>query len=142
MVLAVPKLEQPVFRDAPVPASRGRIQPHTLGLPVVHAQQLLGEGAFKRLPGFVMTQRLQHGRQPVVAHVQRMHPLAGRAAQGVQALRSPGLHMVQPMIRLGQDMSQPHHRHPAEAEAHPVAMGGKVLVQQGLSPPAVKLGHQ
>jgi hypothetical protein len=140
MVLTVPKLKQAVFGHAPVPAGGGTIQAHALGLQVVHAQQLLGEGPFKGLPGFVMTQRLQHRRQPVVAEVQRMNLLAGRTAQDVQALVSPGFHMVQPMIRLGEDMGQPHHSHPTEAEAHPVAMGGKVFVQERLHPHALELG--
>jgi len=69
MVLAVPTLKQPVFRHAPIPAGRGTIQAHALGLQVVHAQQVLGQGAFKALPMFVMTQGLQHRRQPVVAEV-------------------------------------------------------------------------
>ena len=71
-----------------------------------------------------------------------MDRLPGAAAQGVEPLLGPGFHMVQPMVRFGQDMGQPDHGHPTQAEAHPVAMGGKVLVQQGLHPHAVELGHQ
>ena len=104
MILAVAELEESVFRHAPVPAGGGTIQAHALGLQVVHPQQLLGEGPFKALPARVITQGLQHGRQPVVAQVQEMDLLAGRAAQGLEALLGPGLHVVQAMIRLGQDM--------------------------------------
>jgi hypothetical protein len=39
-------------------------------------------------------------------------------------------------------MGQPHHGHPPEAEAHPVAMGGKVFVQERLHPHALELGSQ
>ena len=42
VVLAMPKLEQPVFRHAPAPAGRGTIQAHALGLQIVHTQ-VLGE---------------------------------------------------------------------------------------------------
>ena len=42
--------------------------------------------------------------------------------------------MVQPMIGLRQNMRQPEHAHPAQAEALPVAVGGNVLVQQGCTP--------
>ena len=138
----MPKLEQPVFRHAPVPAGRGTIQAHALGLQVVHTQQVWGAGACKGLPARVSTQSLQHGRQPVVAQVQGMDPLAGRAAQSLESLLGPRLHMVQAMIRLGQNMGQPQHGHPAEAEAHPIAVRGKVLVQQGLHPHAVELSQQ
>ena len=61
-----------------------------------------------------------------------MDPLPGAAAQGVAPLLGPGLDMAQPMIGLREDMGQPDHQYPAQAEADPVAMGRKVLVQQGL----------
>jgi hypothetical protein len=99
MVLAMPKLKQPVFRHTPIPTGGGRIQPHALGLQIVHAQQLLGPDTFKRLPVHVIAQRLQHGRQAVVAPVQGVDSLAGRAAQGLEPLHRPGFHLVQPMVR-------------------------------------------
>jgi hypothetical protein len=120
------KVEESVFRHAPVPAGGGTIQAHALGLQVVHPQQLLGECPFKSLPARVITQGLQHGRQPGVAQVQGVDLLASRAAQGLVTLLGPGLHVVQAMICLGQDMHQPQYRHPAQAQAHPIAMGEKL----------------
>jgi hypothetical protein len=104
MVLAVTELQQAVVGHAPVAAGGGGIQPHALGLQVVHAQPCLSEGPFKGRPACIITQGLQHGRQPVVAQVQGMAPLAGRAAQGLEALRGPRWHLGQAMICRGQDM--------------------------------------
>jgi hypothetical protein len=142
MVFARPNLEQPVCRDAPVTADGRTIQTDARGLQVVHAQHVLIQSPLKGTPARIVAHGLQHGGQAVVADIQRVHRLPGTLPQCVEALSGPGCHMVQPMIRLGQDMGQPHHGHPAEAEVHPVAMGGKMLVQQGLHPHAVELGHQ
>ena len=63
MILTVPHLEQPVFRDPPGAAGGGAIQADALRLQVVHPQQLLGQRAFKGAPALVVTQRLQQPRQ-------------------------------------------------------------------------------
>jgi hypothetical protein len=60
----------------------------------------------------------------------------------MQPLLSPGLDVVQPMVGLGEEMSHPEHRYPAQAEAHPIAVGGEVGVQQGLHPHPFQLGQQ
>jgi hypothetical protein len=142
MVLAVPNLQQPVFCHGPVLAGRGTVQPHALGLQVVRAQQVLGEGTCKGLPLFVMTQCLHHCRQPVVAEVKWVNASPCTGAQGVQALFGPGFHVVQPMIRLGEDMGQPEECDPTQTQPHLVAVGGEVFVQQGLPAHAVELGQQ
>src|SRR5215813_1192962 len=128
MVLAVAKLEQPVFRDAPIAASGGAVQAHALGLPVVYTQPMLVQGALKSGPAGIVTHGCQHPRQAVVAEVQWVDSLPGAAAQGVEPLLGPGLDMAQPMIGLREDRGQPDHQYPAQAEAYPVAMGRKVLV--------------
>jgi hypothetical protein len=38
-------------------------------------------------------------------------------------------------------MGQPEHAHPPQAQAHPVAMGGTMLGQQGLEPQALQMGQ-
>ena len=90
MVLAVPNLQQPVCGHAPVPAGRGPVQTHPLGLQVVHAQPLPGEGPCQGLPRLVMTQRLHYRRQPVIAEIERVDALPGTALQCVQPLCGPG----------------------------------------------------
>jgi hypothetical protein len=71
-----------------------------------------------------------------------MDPLAGTAAPRVETLRRPRFHVIQPMIGLGEARGQPPHGDPAEAQAHPVAMGGTGLVSQGWHPQAVTRCHQ
>jgi hypothetical protein len=49
--------------------------------------------------------------------------------------------VVELMVGLGEDMGQPDHAYPTQAQTHPVAMGGKMLVQQGLEPHSLRLGQ-
>jgi len=142
MVLAVPELEQPVFRHTPIAAGDGAIQAHARWLQLIDAQQLPVQGAFKRRPAIIVTQGLQDPCQPVVANVQGMDWLPGAPAQRLESLRGPRFDMAQPMVRFRQDMSQPELGHPAEAEAHPVAMGREVLIQQGAYAHPCQLGQQ
>jgi hypothetical protein len=134
VVLAMPKLEQPVFRHAPVAAGGGTIQADACRLQVIDAPHVLIQRPLKGAPAGIVAQGLQYGRQPVVADVQRVHQLSGALTQRVEPVFHPGFDVVQPMVGLGQDMSQPQHTHPAQAEAHPGAVGGKVCIQQGLEP--------
>jgi hypothetical protein len=50
--------------------------------------------------------------------------------------------MVQLMIGLREHVGPPEHGHPAQADAYPVAVAGKMLVQQGLEFHAFQLGEQ
>ena len=138
----MPQLEQPLFGHPPVAAGCGTIETDALRPQVVHPQQPLVQCAFKGPPVLIITQCLQEARQPVVAHVQGVDELPGAPTQRMESLLRPGLDMVQPMVGLRQNMRQPKHTHPAQAEARPVAVGGKVLVQQGLYPHALQLGQQ
>ena len=142
MILTVPQLEHPVFGHPPVAAGRSAIQADALRLQGIHPQQLLGQRAFNGAPALVVAQRLQHPRQAVITDVQGVYELPGAPTQRLEPLLRPGRDMVQPMIGLRQNMLQPEHAPPAQAEAPPVAVGGKVLVQQGLHPHALQLGQQ
>jgi hypothetical protein len=143
MVLAVAALEQPVFRDRPVAAGRGAIHTHALRLQVVHPQPLPGQRPLQAAPAHIVTQGLPNRRQPVIADIQGRDPLARATAQGVEPLLGPGLDMVQPVVRLRQNMAQPDGGHPAQVEAHPVAGGRTMLVQPGRHPHPLQLGqHQ
>ncbi len=99
MILTVPELEQPVFGHRPMTTGRGAVQAHTRRLQVIHPQQLLVQGPFKRGPARIVTQGLQDPGQPVVAQVQGVGQLPGAAAQRVEPLLCPGFPMVQPMVR-------------------------------------------
>jgi hypothetical protein len=59
----------------------------------------------------------------------------------MEPLFGPGGDVVEPMVALGEDMGQPEHAHPPQAQAHPVAMGGNMCVQPGLEPPALQMGQ-
>ena len=80
MILAVPKLEQPVLGHPLVAAGRRAIQPDALRRQVIHPHQLPVQRAFKGAPALVVAQRLHHPRQPVVAEVQGADALPGAPA--------------------------------------------------------------
>jgi hypothetical protein len=142
MVFAMAKLKQPIFRHGPVAVGGGTIQANACRLQVIHAQRVLIQGPLADAPARIVAQGLQHGRQPVIADIQCVHRLPGALPQRVEPLFGPGGDMVQPMVGLRKDMGQPDHADPAQAEAHPVAMGGKMLVQQSLYPHPLQLGQQ
>lgn len=142
MIFAMPKLEQALWRYRPGATGGGTVHTYALGPKGIHPYQLLGQRALKGAPVGIVTQRLQHEGQPVIADVQRMKGLACAPTQRVEPFLRPRLHVIQPMIRLRDDMGQPDGRHPAQAESLPVAMGGKVRVQQRLHPHPRHLSQQ
>jgi len=142
MIFAMAKLEYTLGHHSPRATRSGTVQPYTCRPQGIHPHQLLGQGALKGAPVGIVTQRLQHEGQPVIADVQRMEGVAGASTQRVEPFLRPWLHVIQPMIRLREDMGQPEHRHPTQAEPLPVTMGGKVRVQQRLYPHPRHLSQQ
>jgi hypothetical protein len=134
------KLEQPVIGHGPMATRRGIVQADTLWLQIIGPQQPPVQRPFKRGPVGIDSQRLQDPSQTIITHVQEMDRLPGIAAQGVEALPGPGGYMILPMVRVRPNVGQLDHVHPAQAEAHPVAMGGEVLVQQRLEPHPLQMG--
>ena len=129
MIFAMPKLEQALGRHRPGATGGGTVQAHTLRPQGIHPHQLLGQRALKGAPAGIVTQRLQHEGQPIIADVQRMEGLAGAPPQRVEPFLRPRLHVIQPMIRLREDMGQPDDGHPAQAEPLPVAMWESAWLQ-------------
>ena len=50
--------------------------------------------------------------------------------------------MIESAACFPEDTDQPEHRHPPQAEVHPVAMNGKVLIQQQLQAQPRELRQQ
>ncbi len=65
---------------------------------------------------------------------------AGAIAQPVEPLLISGGDVVEPVVSLREDLRQPNHADLIQAETHPVAMGGNMLIQQGLEPHSLRLG--
>jgi hypothetical protein len=129
MIFAMPKLEQPGVGHGPVAVGGGAIEADAGWFQVVDAQHMLIQGPLKGVPAPIVAQGLQHGGQPIVADIEPMHRLPGAFAQRVEPLFRPRFDVVQPMVGFGEDVRQPEHAHPAQAEANPVPVGGKMLVQ-------------
>jgi hypothetical protein len=102
---------------------------------------VLIERPLKGAPGRLVAESLEHGRQPVLADVSRVHEPPGAVPQRVEPLFGPGSDVVESMVALGEDRGQPEHTHPPQAQTHPVAMSGKMFVQSGLEPYALQMGQ-
>jgi hypothetical protein len=86
--------------------------------------------ALERLPPLVITQGAHDSLQSVITPVQAADRLPQTLAQGLLPLLSPRLNGIHPMVRLGENVRQPAYRHSPQAEPLPVAMRGKVFIQQ------------
>ncbi len=142
MILTVAKLEQSVFRDRPISTSGCAIQPHPLGVQLVHTDDALVERHFKVLPRFRLRQRIQHQRQSVIAPRLLPHLLPRASMQRLHALGHPPLHLIHAMVPFRDNVRQPDCGRPAQARALPIAMGLEVLIQQVWDTYVVTLGQQ
>jgi hypothetical protein len=136
------KLEQPFITQLPVPTGTGAVQAHPQRTQFIDTKQPLVEVTLEAIPSLVLAQRPQHILKPVVAKVQRDYCLVGALRQGIQPPFCPGLDLVEAMVSRRQDMAQPDHCYPSQAQTLPVAMGWKVIVQQGLHTHMFQLSQQ
>ncbi|MBT9162884.1 MAG: hypothetical protein DDT27_01449 [Dehalococcoidia bacterium] len=133
MIFTVPKLKQPLFCYPPVAASRGAVQTHPLRVQIVHPQQVLVQCRLKLSPALIIAQCQHNTFQAVVAEVQGTHRLTDTTFQCLQTLLSPVLNLIEPVITLRKDVSQPDRTRPTQANPPPVAMRRKVFIQRGLN---------
>lgn len=80
--------------------------------------------------------------ESVSSEIQPLHSLSRATPQGPQPVVHPGLDVIETMVTLGQNRAEPDHRDPAQAEALPVAVGGKGRVQQRWQAHALHLLQQ
>src|SRR5258708_28998246 len=76
----------------------------------------------------IMTQVAQHIGQAIIGQI-----MWREAATSMQCFHSPAcpfLHTIHPMVSLRENMGQPDHTYPSQAQPFSIAIGGKVLVQQ------------
>jgi hypothetical protein len=136
------KLEQSLGADFPIPTSTRTVQPHPLGAQLIHPEQSLIHGPFKLFPSLILTQQPQHIFQPIITEIKLSGLFPDASAPGRQTLPCPSLHVVKPMVGFGKNMRQPHHGYLPKAQPLPVAMGWKVLIQQGLNPHSFQCRQQ
>ena len=90
----------------------------------------------------VVGQGAQDRREPIVGEIEPVDELGGTLPQRGQVGRGPRLDLVEPMVACGEQMGEPERRGPAEAEPEPVAVDGKVAIQQLADPHPLHLGQQ
>ena len=142
VILAVAELEQPVLGHGRVHTGAGAIHVDPFGMQCIDPHHVLIQPRFERHPPRIVTQQVQDNLEPVISEIQRLYRLSRAAPQGPSPVVHPGLDVIQPMVALGQDRAEPDHRDPAEAEPLPVAVSGKVRVQQRWQVHALHLCQQ
>jgi hypothetical protein len=90
----------------------------------------------------IIGEQAQHIHQPIIGQISLAQTGYPTSAQGFQAVLSPLLDPIHPMIGLREDMGQPDHAEFSYAHSFPVTVGGDVLVQQGGHVHVVHLHHQ
>ena len=142
MVLRVPQLKQAILRHLPIAARTGGINSHLLRLQLIDPEAALVQDRLKTLPLFIVAQQLQPARQPVVAEIQSPYFRPQAALQRSQPSLGPSFDLVQPVVRLRQDMAQPARQHFSQAQSLPFAVHYKILVQQFSYSHALRRCHQ
>ncbi len=70
VILAVPKLEQAIFRDRDIATGSGAVHSHHVCLQVVYAHRPLVHFHLKRRPVLIVSQSIQNTFQPIIAEIQ------------------------------------------------------------------------
>ena len=131
MIRAVAQLKPAVFAHLPGSARRRAVKPDARRPQVGDPQRAAVQTRRKSRPLFVLTQRIQHARQTVIAEIHGPHCSAQAAAQRLDAPGSPLLHLVQPVVRFRQNVRQPPDQHASQVQSLPVPMRRKVFIRQG-----------
>ena len=103
---------------------------HACGGQVIHPHRVLIERRFEGSPPGVLTQASQHDFETVVGAIDALDRLPGRDPKGPKPLGYPGFNMHHAVVTPGQHGAKPDGTHPAQAEAGPVARGGKMGIAQ------------
>ena len=127
MIFAVSELKEPFRRDAG--RRRRRIHTREAALQIVDAEHGRIAFALKGDPAFVHAQRVEHGRQSIIVAIARLDRFAETTTQGPLVGPYPRLDVREPVVRLGDDESQPDNRHLSQTQPRPMAVGREMFVQ-------------
>src|SRR5215470_1126546 len=103
---------------------------NALGAQVVNAHGVLIQTALKLPPTMIVTQIAQDTFQPIVGEIEPLDVLPGHRLQGEQPVGYPGLDMHEAVIAPGYNGAEPDGADPAQTEPIPVAVSGKMGVNQ------------
>ena len=98
--------------------------------------------AFKLGPARIVTQTPQDNFKPIVSEVETLDFLFCHRLKGEKPMGHPGLDMHKAVIPAGQNGAEPDGADPAQTESIPVAVGGKMFVNQHRQPHPLHLLEQ
>lgn len=127
-------MSRAAFADVRVAAGARRVDAHRLGLKGINPQEPPAEGLLESLPGPILAQEAQHGREAVVGEVERGNLGIQGVMECMEALLDPGLDVAQAMVAAGENVGEPDGQEVAHVEAVAVAMGGKWSLMSAGSP--------
>ena len=91
--------------------------------------QSLAQLILHPLPDFILAQIVQPLGQPIIGEVLDPHRFGQQDLQGMQLLLGPGLYFTHPMVRFGEEVTEPGCGQPADAQPFPIAGRLDHLVQ-------------
>ena len=106
----------------------GAIDVHPLGGQLIDPHRVLIQGRCKGSPTGVVMQALKYDFEPVIGEIEASDGLSRRGTKRPKPLGHPGFDVHKAVITPRQNRTEPDRAHPTQAEALPVAVGGKVVV--------------
>ena len=91
---------------------------------------MLIQTAFELRPTGIVAELPQDNFKSIISKIKALDILVARRFKGPKPLGHPGLNMRQAVIASGQNRAEPDGADPTETEPMPVAMSGKMLVNQ------------
>ena len=82
--------------------------------------------AFKLREAAIVTQMSQDNFEAIIGEIEAINILVGRRFKRPKPVGHPGVDMGEAVIASGQNGAEPDGAEPAQTEALPVAMGGKI----------------
>jgi hypothetical protein len=130
VVFTLATLQQSVVTDQRMSTDGGTIDMHPRAGQIVHAEGVLIQGACKLRPSGIVAQMPQDAFQPIVTHIGPLDGLPGHRAKRHEAIGYPRFNMDEAVIASGHNGAEAQGADPARTEALPVAMRGKMVVNQ------------
>src|SRR5437588_8388794 len=128
MILAMTELQESIRTDLSRTTAACAIQAHDLGGQIIDPDQPSAQIGLKGIPTLIISQVIEHACQMIITPVQSTGLLVQIRLQLAQMLLCPRFGMIELMVALRENMTEPSHTHLPQAQSSPVPMRHKVLI--------------
>src|SRR2546426_2529119 len=125
------KLQETVRTHGGGGTGTGAIDVHLCSGQFIDPHGVRMQGRCKGTPTAVVMQTAPHDCEPIIGTIEALDGLPRRGSPRPKPVAHPGFDVYQAMSTPGHNGTEPARADPAQAETLPVAVGGKMVVQQG-----------